>query len=111
MNLRLSGGKIPIQTGSDRHPIMLVEPPDRGLFDSLFHRSVTEKQKDAYWMVMQSRLAGMTLKDVAILLGITRERVRQMEAKIVRQLSSHWRSVIASEIAIPETTRPLHDNR
>jgi len=111
VNLRLTKGKIPVDTGNDRHPIMLVDPPDRGLFDSLFYRSVTPKKKDAYWMVMQSRLAGMTLKDVAILLGVTRERVRQMEAKIVRQLSSHWRSVIASEIAIPETVRPLHDNR
>lgn len=111
MNLRLTNGKIPIQTGSERHPIMLVDPPDRGLFDSLFYYSVTDKQKDAYWKVMHSRLAGKTLKDVAIELGITRERVRQMEAKIVRQLSTHWRSVIASEIVIPETIRPLHDNR
>ncbi len=111
MNLRLCNGKIPIQTGMERHPIMLVDPPSRELFDSLFYRGIPAARLDTYWEILHARLKGSTLKDVAIQYKITRERVRQIEAKILRLLSNHLRSELASEIEIPETIRPLHDHR
>ncbi len=111
MNLRLTNGKIPIETWIERHPIMLVDPPKRALFDSLFTKSVPAARKDVYWKVLHARLEGKTLREVAMDLGITRERVRQMEAKMLRMLSTHYRSVLASEIDWPETVQPLHDNR
>lgn len=111
MNLRLTNGKIPIETWIERHPIMLVDPPNRKLFDSLFTKNMPAQRKDVYWKVLHSRLEGKTLREVALDYGITRERVRQMEAKMLRMLSAHYRSVLASEIDWPETVRPLHDNR
>lgn len=110
MNIRLCNGKIPIQTGDERHPIMLVDPPDRELFDSLFYRGVPMERKDIYWDILNDRLGGLTLKDVSLKHKITRERVRQIEAKIIRRLTTHLLSELASEIAIPETIRPLHDH-
>lgn len=111
MNLRTSNGKIPIDIGHGNFPIMLVDAPDRELFDSLFHKSVPQHRKDVYWQVLQMRLAGQTLHEVAVTLEITRERVRQMEAKMIRQIANHWIPKLASELAIRETIRPLHGSR
>jgi len=111
VNLRLCNGKIPLETGMDRHPIMLVDPPDRGSFDSLFVSRIPPERRDTYWDILNARLKGSTLKEVAEKYQITRERVRQIEAKILRLLSNRLQSELASEIAIPETIRPLHDHR
>jgi len=111
MNLRLTGGKIPVYTGMDRHPIMLVDPPERGLFDLLIGKRINAQRRDIYWKVLHDRLAGQTMKEVGDANGITKERVRQLEAKMVRLLSDHYRSELASEIDLPETIRPLNDNR
>ena len=110
MNPRLTGGKIPIQTGNDRHPIMLVDLPDRGLFDSLF-RYLRPDGKDKYWDILTERLSGKTLTEVASSRGVTKERVRQIEAKILRVLSIHYREVIASETVTLETIQPLRHDR
>ena len=110
MNPRLTGGKIPIQTGNDRHPIMLVDLPDRELFDSLF-KHLTPEGKDKYWDILTERLSGKTLTEVASARGVTKERVRQIEAKILRVLSIHYREVIASEIVTLETIQPLRHDR
>lgn len=110
MNLRLTGGKIPINTGNDRHPIMLVDLPDRGLFDSLF-RYLRPDGKDKYWDILNERLSGKTLTEVASSRGVTKERVRQIEARILRVLSTHYREVIASETVTLETIQPLRHDR
>ena len=110
MNPRLTGGKIPIQTGNDRHPIMLVDLPDRGLFDSLF-KHLRPDGKDKYWDILTERLSGKTLTEVASARGVTKERVRQIEAKILRVLSIHYREVIASETVTLETIQPLRHDR
>ena len=110
MNPRLTGGKIPIQTGNDRHPIMLVDLPDRELFDSLF-RYLRPEGKERYWNILTERLSGKTLTEVASSRGITKERVRQIEAKILRVLSIHYREVIASETVTLETVQPLRHDR
>jgi hypothetical protein len=110
VNPRLTGGKIPIQTGNDRHPIMLVDLPDRGLFDSLF-RYLRPEGKDKYWDILNERLSGKTLTEVALARGVTKERVRQIEAKILRVLSIHYREVIASETVTLETVQPLRHDR
>ena len=110
MNPRLTGGKIPIQTGNDRHPIMLVDLPDRELFDSLF-KHLRPDGKERYWDILTERLSGKTLTEVALARGVTKERVRQIEAKILRVLSIHYREVIASEIVTLETIQPLRHDR
>ena len=110
MNPRLTGGKIPINTGNDRHPIMLVDLPDRGLFDSLFTH-LRPEGKDKYWDILNERLSGKTLTEVALTRGVTKERVRQIEARILRVLSAHYREVIASEIVTLETVQPLRHDR
>ena len=110
MNLRLTGGKIPINTGNDRHPIMLVDLPDRGLFDSLF-KYLRPDGKDKYWDILTERLSGKTLTEVASSRGVTKERVRQIEARILRVLSVHYQEVIASETVTLETIQPLRHDR
>lgn len=109
MNLRFTNGRIPIHIGGTK-PIILVDPPDRELFDRLLLNRMPPARKDIYWEALQARLGGKTLQEVATQLGVTRERVRQMEAKILRRLSDHWIPILSSEIVMPETIRPLHDH-
>ena len=110
MNLRLTNGRIPIYIGGNQ-PIILVDPPDRELLDRLMGNRIPPARKDIYWQALQARLGGKTMQEVASQLGVTRERVRQMEGKMLRRLSDHWLPILSSEIAIPETDRPLHDSR
>lgn len=110
MNPRLTNGKIPINTGDYLRPIMLVDPPARELFDSLFTKQMPANRKDIYWRVMHERLSGKTLSEVAADIGVTKERIRQMESKVIRMLSKHWISTTASETGLPETDQPSHEN-
>lgn len=107
MNIRFTNGRIPIYIGGNQ-PIILVEAPDRELFNRLMGSRV---RKEIYWQALQARLSGKTMQEVATQIGVTRERVRQMEAKILRRLSDHWLPILSSEIAIPETDRPLYADR
>lgn len=89
---------------------MLVDLPDRGLFDSLF-KYLRPDGKDKYWDILTERLSGKTLTEVASSRGVTKERVRQIEASILRVLSTHYREVIASETVTLETIQPLRHDR
>jgi len=80
------------------------------LFDSLF-RYLRPDGKDKYWDILTERLSGKTLTEVASSRGVTKERVRQIEARILRVLSTHYREVIASETVTLETIQPLRHDR
>ena len=99
MNLRLTGGKIPIDTGNDRHPIMLVDMPDRELFDSLF-KYLRPAGKDKYWDILSERLSGKTMKEVASTRGVTKERVRQIEARITKRLREFLKERLGDAVAV-----------
>jgi len=108
VNLRLTGGKIPVRFGNT---IMLVDPPDRGLFDLLIGKRINAKGRDTYWKILHERLSGKTFKEVAADNGVTGERVRQMEAKMVRMLSDHFLSTISLGTGLPGKDQPLNDSR
>lgn len=89
MNLRQAGGKVPIQTGEALHPYQLVDFPSRKVFDSLYSKSVGAASRDKYWKVLTKRAAGATLDDAGLPFGLTKERVRQIEAKFLRLMRQH----------------------
>lgn len=89
MNLRQAQGKVPIHTGNNRHPYELVAFPSREVFESLYRKSVGASQRDKYWEVLTKRAAGATLDDAGRSYGLTKERVRQIEAKFLRLMRQH----------------------
>jgi ssDNA-specific exonuclease RecJ len=88
-NLRLYGGRVPILTGDAAHPIQLVDFPTREVFASLYGKQVKGENIERYWQMLNARAKGATLVDAGRSQAITRERVRQIEAKFLRLMRQH----------------------
>jgi hypothetical protein len=87
MNLRQGNGLVPIRTNDALSPYKLVEFPDRFTFETLFGASVTPVSVDKYWEILKRRLDGATLEEAGNPYNLSRERVRQIEAKFLRMFT------------------------
>jgi len=85
MNLRMCNGKVPVFVGGDS-PYKLVNFPTKEVFDELMRPS-NQDLKDKYWNVLRMRADGHSLTDVGKLYGLTRERIRQIEARFLKKVS------------------------
>ena len=92
MNLKEGRGLVPIQTNNPTMPYMLVKFPDRELFDTLFVKSTPPATLSKYWDILKERAEGATLADAGKGYGLSRERVRQIEAKFIRRVGCHHAS-------------------
>jgi hypothetical protein len=90
MNLRMHNGRVPLRTTNPDSPIRLVDFPSKEVFQSLFGNRVTAANLERYYLIMQGRLSGLTLKQLAITNGISVERIRQLEAKFLRVLAKYY---------------------
>jgi hypothetical protein len=90
MNLRDAGGMVPLRTNDIERPWRLVPFPDKEKFASLFPKVGRGPGIDIerYWAVLTKRATGASLVETAKEFGITKERVRQMEAKFLRKAAS-----------------------
>jgi len=88
MNLRLYGGRVPLPTGDLDHPIVLVDFPTRKQFDGFFGERVKAESRDKYWAILCARIKGSTFAQVAKDFGVSRERVRQIEARFLRKVQT-----------------------
>lgn len=84
MNLKEAAGKVPVYTGSDSTPYILVDFPTHQEFLSLYYKKARAKSLPAYWNILKRRSQGMTLTEAGFPHAITKERVRQIEAKFLR---------------------------
>lgn len=82
MNLRLAAGRIPIPAGGET-PWLFIDWPTREEFDAMYATS-TPETREKYWGILQARSQGFLLKQAGDSFGVTRERVRQIEAKFLR---------------------------
>ena len=88
MNLREANGLVPVRTNDATNPYQLIPFPKRGEFDLILGNRIKQDAKDKWWDVLQSRARGATLQEAGHPFSIQRERVRQMEAKFLRLMSS-----------------------
>jgi hypothetical protein len=86
MNLKTSGGMVPLRTNDIERPWRLVPFPDKETFTAIFVRGKRGPGVDIekYWAVLTKRATGATLPETAAQFGITKQRVRDMEAKFLR---------------------------
>ena len=84
MNLKLYGGRVPIGTGDPDSPIRVVDFPSKEEFDSLWGKAVRAENRDRYWDMLTTRAGGASLAEVAYRHSVSRERLRQIEAKFLR---------------------------
>jgi hypothetical protein len=90
MNLRECNGRVPILTKDPSNPYTVVDFPKRGAFDALYANTLRADSLDKNWNVLKSRSQGATLQEAGKPYALTKERVRQIEAKFLRLLSQHY---------------------
>ena len=90
MNLRVHNGRVPITTTNPDNPIRLVDFPSKEIFTSLFGSRVTAENLERNYLLLQNRLNGSTLRQLANTTGLGVERIRQIEAKFLRALSRYY---------------------
>lgn len=93
MNLKECKGKVPVYVGGVS-PYKLVDFPSKPTFDLLF-KSSKQEMRDKYWTILQMRaINGSSLSEVGKLHGVSRERIRQIEAKFLRKVAISLRTVL-----------------
>jgi hypothetical protein len=97
-NLKSAAGRVPITNRSmnTNTPYLLVAFPSKKVFYSLYTR-ISQEQKDRYWVILNRRKDGSSLEEAGKPFSLSRERVRQIEAKFCRLVGeNYWRDVSAS---------------
>ena len=97
MNLRLAKGKVPIR-GKGETPFLLIDFPSKEDFVKVYkgHASNIEM----YWDIVSRLSSGMTMVEAGKPYALSRERVRQIEAKFVRLLGQDYWEEIESNLSL-----------
>jgi hypothetical protein len=92
INLKEGLGKVPIRNSTQHEatPYLLVDFPTREEFEVMYARHKDQALRDRYWDILQHRSQGKTLEQSGKPFGITRERVRQIEAKFQRKVCERY---------------------
>lgn len=108
-NLRTGGGKVPIlnTTQHEATPYLMVDFPTQKEFYDLYAKHKCHELKYKYWTILKRRAEGMTLKEAGKPFGITRERVRQIEARFQRLMGERYTTQLKASIAILSSHRSL----
>ena len=91
MNLKNCGGRVPSANHGDT-PYLLVDFPTKEVFHSLYSGHVPLANQERYWDILQRRKAGATLVAAGKPHAVTRERVRQIEAKFISLMNKLHRT-------------------
>ena len=100
MNLRLAKGKVPIK-GRGETPFLLIDFPSIEVFKKTYKGH--NKNIEMYWDIVNRLSNGMTMVEAGKPYALTRERVRQIEAKFIRLLGQAYWEGIESNLSILST--------
>jgi hypothetical protein len=102
MTLRDGGGRVPIYntTQHEATPYLLVDFPSREDFDVMYAKHKSQELKDKYWAILKLRAAGERLENIGNSFGLTRERVRQIEARFQRLVSQRYTTQIEANLSM-----------
>jgi hypothetical protein len=97
MNLRLAKGKVPIR-GKGETPFLLIDFPSKEDFVKVYKGHTYNI--DMYWDIVNRLSNGMTMVEAGKPYALTRERVRQIEAKFITLLGKEYWGGIESNLSI-----------
>jgi hypothetical protein len=97
MNLRLAKGKVPIR-GKGETPFLLIDFPSKEDFVKVYKGHTYNI--DMYWDIVNRLSSGMTMVEAGKPYALTRERVRQIEAKFITLLGKEYWGGIESNLSI-----------
>jgi hypothetical protein len=89
VNLKQGEGRVPINVGGET-PWRLIDWPTKEQFWGLWGRT-PESCLDQYWTILQARSGGFSLKEAGLPFNLSRERVRQIEARFQLLMLKQWR--------------------
>jgi hypothetical protein len=89
MNLRMFNGKVPVWEGGNS-PCLLVDFPSREQFDALYTGGNRANSLEKYWEILNLRIKGASLTEIGHQYGVTKERVRQIEARFIRLMRESY---------------------
>lgn len=94
MNLKEGRGKVPVKnsTQNEATPYLMLDFPTREEFNALYSKHKSATLKERYWQMLNYRSQGHTLEESGRLFGLTRERVRQIEARFQRLVGQSYRT-------------------
>ena len=96
MNLRDGDGKVPVYVGG-QSPYVLADFPDFPEFIALYKRRVKAELLYKYFNIIKRRSSGMSLVDAGKPHKLTKERVRQIEAKFLRLFRESYEAKSSSK--------------
>jgi len=101
MNLKDGRGRVPIRNSTQHEatPYLLVNFPTREEFDALYSKHKSTDLKDRYWQMLNHRSQGYTLAECGKLFGLSRERVRQIEARFQRKVAISFSTQTEANLA------------
>lgn len=91
MNLKEGKGKIPIRTEGET-PWLLIDWITREQFDEMYSFHSPER-REILWLMLTIRGRGATLSEAGRIGRVTRERMRQIEAKFQRRVGLRWKEL------------------
>jgi hypothetical protein len=97
MNLKLAKGKVPIR-GKGETPFLLVDFPSMEVFKKIYKGH--NKNIGMYWEIVNRLSSGMTMTEAGKPYALSRERVRQIEAKFVRLYGQSYWDGIDSNLSV-----------
>jgi len=121
MNLRSAKGKVPIR-GKGETPFLLIDFPSKKEFQKIYKGHANNIEM--YWDIVSRLKSGMTMVEAGKPYALSRERVRQIEAKFIRLLGqAYWEgiesnlfflSTFSKRVALmtetQQTSQPSDDN-
>jgi hypothetical protein len=109
INLKEGKGKVPIwnSTQHEATPYLLVDFPTREEFDTLYSKHRSQELKDKYWAILNARSQGKTLVGSGNPFGLTRERVRQIEARFQRLMGKRYTTQLEANLSMLSSNQSL----
>lgn len=101
MNLKEGCGRVPIRNSTQHEatPYLLVDFPAWEEFQQIYskHKSIDLVAK--YWGILRGRSNGKTLATIGKSYGLTRERVRQIEARFQRLVRENYTTQLEANLS------------
>jgi hypothetical protein len=102
ISLKDGRGKVPIinSTQHEATPYLLVDFPTWEVFQQMYSKHKSAELKAKYWDILRSRSGGQTLDQSGKPHGITRERVRQIEARFQRLMGERYITQLEANLSM-----------
>lgn len=102
VSLKDGGGRVPIRntTQHEATPYLMVDFPTWEVFQQMYSKHKSAELKAKYWQILKARSSGQTLDQSGKPHGITRERVRQIEARFQRLVGERYTTQLEANLSM-----------